>query len=39
MGASLRFFAPANRGAMIVFSTLAELQTGQVTSPRLACLS
>jgi hypothetical protein len=34
-----RFFVPATRGAMIVFSTLAESQTGQVTSPCLACLS
>jgi hypothetical protein len=31
--------ARASRGAMIAFSTLAELHTGQVTSPRLACLS
>jgi hypothetical protein len=37
--ASPRFFAPATRGAMIVFSTLAEPQTGHVTSPRLTCLS
>jgi hypothetical protein len=29
----------ASRGAMIAFSTLAEPQTGQVTSARLACLS
>jgi len=38
-GASPRFFAPDTRGAMIVFSTLTELQTGQATSPALACLS
>ena len=31
--------ARASRGAMIAFSTLAEPQTGQVTSPRLDCLS
>jgi hypothetical protein len=26
---------PVTRGAMIAFSTLVELQTGQLTSPRL----
>ena len=36
---SLRRFEVASRGAMIAFSTLVEPQTGQVTSPRLACLS
>src|SRR5271155_143869 len=29
----------ASRGAMIAFSTLAEPQTGQATSPRFDCLS
>src|SRR5262249_48553819 len=38
-GASPRFLAPNTRGAMIVFSTLTELQTGQATSPALTCLS
>jgi hypothetical protein len=33
--ASSRLFVPATRGAMIAFSTLVELQTGQLTSPRL----
>src|SRR5262245_61995818 len=33
--ASPRLFVPATRGAMIAFSTLVELQTGQLTSPRL----
>src|SRR6516162_1485159 len=32
--ASPRLFVPATRGAMIAFSTLVELQTGQLTSPR-----
>ena len=31
--------AAPSRGAMIAFSTLAEPQTGQATSPRFACLS
>jgi hypothetical protein len=33
--ASPRLFVPATRGAMTAFSTLVELQTGQLTSPRL----
>jgi hypothetical protein len=33
--ASPRLFVLATRGAMIAFSTLVELQTGQLTSPRL----
>ena len=33
--ASPRLFVPATRGAMIAFSTLVELQTGQLTTPRL----
>jgi hypothetical protein len=34
------FFAVADsRGAMIAFSTLVEPHCGQVTRPRLACLS
>ena len=35
MDASPRLFVPATRGAMIAFSTLVELQTGQLTTPRL----
>ena len=35
MDASPRLFVPVTRGAMIAFSTLVELQTGQLTSPRL----
>ena len=34
-----RFFVPESRGAISAFSTLAEPQCGQVTRPRLACLS
>src|SRR5262249_36289745 len=37
--ASPRFFVPATRGAMIAFSTLVELHTGQLTSPRLTSRS
>ena len=33
--ASPRPFVPATRGAMIAFSTLVELQIGQLTTPRL----
>src|SRR5262249_4761217 len=33
--ASPRLLVPATRGAMIAFRTLGELQTGQLTSPRL----
>ena len=31
--------APTTRGAMIAFSTVTELQIGQVTSPCASCLS
>ena len=37
--ASAGFRAVAIRGAMMAFSTLVELHTGQMTKPRLACLS
>jgi hypothetical protein len=38
-GAPARFFAPTTPGAINVFSTLAELQTGQVIRAALTCVS
>ena len=38
-GTSLAVSLRPSRGAMIAFSTLVELQTGQAISERLACLS